>query len=232
MNSDYKRAYTEVIEIIKYFPDEEYSKIPIKKINYYKENMDKDYNFQINPNMELEKQHISKEANDLTNYHCPRWEELPEIDLYVDQVVSILQKNLVIFSKDIDNPIITSSMINNYVKKEIIIPPIKKKYNKEHLAKLFVICICKRIMSISEIGDAIKSMQKMYSVEEGYNIFCEELENSIKHAFDYDNRKIDFPLEEKTRELATLKAITTAFANTILVDRLVLLRENKSKSKK
>lgn len=59
----YKKAYTEVIEIIKYFPKEEYDKIPLEKINYYKENMDKNYNFQIDPNIELEKQNISKEAN-------------------------------------------------------------------------------------------------------------------------------------------------------------------------
>ena len=63
MISAYKKAYTEVIEIIKYFPKEEYDKIPLEKINYYKENMDKNYNFQINPNIELEKQNISKEAN-------------------------------------------------------------------------------------------------------------------------------------------------------------------------
>ena len=63
MITAYKRAYTEVIEIIKYFPNEEYAKIPLEKINYYKENMDKDYNFQIDPNIELEKQNISREAN-------------------------------------------------------------------------------------------------------------------------------------------------------------------------
>lgn len=63
MITAYKRAYTEVIEIIKYFSNEEYAKIPLEKINYYKENMDKDYNFKINPNIELEKQNISREAN-------------------------------------------------------------------------------------------------------------------------------------------------------------------------
>lgn len=63
MITAYKRAYIEVIEIIKYFPNEEYAKIPLEKINYYKENMDKDYNFKINPNIELEKQNISREAN-------------------------------------------------------------------------------------------------------------------------------------------------------------------------
>jgi DNA-binding transcriptional MerR regulator len=172
------------------------------------------------------------DAKDLIKYHCPRWEELPEIDLYVDQVVSILQKNLVIFAKDKEkeNQIITSSMINNYVKKNILNPPIKKKYNKEHLAKLFVICICKKLMSISEIGEAIKNMEKNYSVEEGYNIFCEELEKALKHTFDYENKKIELPLEEEKRELATLKAITMAFANTILVDRLIMLRNNKKET--
>ena len=63
MTSAYKRAYTEVIEIIKYLPKEEYSKIPLDKINYFKENMDKEYKFKIDPNIELEKQNISREAN-------------------------------------------------------------------------------------------------------------------------------------------------------------------------
>lgn len=47
------------------------------------------------------------EANDLLNYHCPRWNELPEIELYADQVICILQTNLAIFNKDDENPIIT-----------------------------------------------------------------------------------------------------------------------------
>ena len=60
MTSAYKRAYTEVVEIIKYLPNEEYSKIPLNKINYFKENMDKEYKFRIDPNIELEKYiHIS-----------------------------------------------------------------------------------------------------------------------------------------------------------------------------
>ena len=63
MTSAYKRAYTEDIEIIKYLPKEEYSKIPLDKINYFKENMDKEYKFKIDPNIELEKQNISREAN-------------------------------------------------------------------------------------------------------------------------------------------------------------------------
>ena len=62
-NNTYARAYTEILEIIKYFPKEEYAKIPKEKIEFYKKNMDTNYNFTINPEIDLSKQNISKEAN-------------------------------------------------------------------------------------------------------------------------------------------------------------------------
>lgn len=63
INNTYSRAYTEVLEIIKYFPEEEYAKIPKEKIEFYKNNMDKDYVFIINPEIDLSEQNISPEAN-------------------------------------------------------------------------------------------------------------------------------------------------------------------------
>lgn len=63
MINTYSKAYTEVLEIIKYFPKEEYIKIPKDKIEFYKENMDINYKFHINPSIDLGKQNISKEAN-------------------------------------------------------------------------------------------------------------------------------------------------------------------------
>lgn len=63
MNNKYSKAYKEVLEIIKYFPEEEYNKIPKEKIDFYKANMDSDYEFTINPEIDLTKQNISKEAN-------------------------------------------------------------------------------------------------------------------------------------------------------------------------
>ena len=62
INNTYAKAYTEVLEIIKYFPKEEYSKIPIEKIEFYKNNMDKNYNFTINPEIDFDKQNISAET--------------------------------------------------------------------------------------------------------------------------------------------------------------------------
>ena len=63
IDSAYSKAYTEVLEIIKYFPEEEYNKIPEEKIEFYKNNMDKDYIFTINPEIDLSEQNISSEAN-------------------------------------------------------------------------------------------------------------------------------------------------------------------------
>ena len=50
-------------------------------------------------------------AEDIMNYHCPRWSELPEIELYIDQVVCILENNLSLFNNNPKVPIITSTMI-------------------------------------------------------------------------------------------------------------------------
>ena len=63
INTIYAKAYTEVLEIIKHFPEEEYNKIPKEKIEFYKGNRDKNYNFTINPEIDLSEQNISSEAN-------------------------------------------------------------------------------------------------------------------------------------------------------------------------
>ena len=63
VNPKYARAYTEILEIIKYFPKEEYDKISPEKINFYKQNMDKNYMFTINPELDLSEQNISAETN-------------------------------------------------------------------------------------------------------------------------------------------------------------------------
>ena len=63
INIKYAKAYTEVLEIIKYFPENELNKISQEKIDYYKKNMDKNYKFEINPKIDLAEQNISKEAS-------------------------------------------------------------------------------------------------------------------------------------------------------------------------
>ena len=60
--NNYSKAYVEVLELINYLPISEYRKIPKEKIEFYKNNLDKSYNFKINPNIDLQKQNFSVEA--------------------------------------------------------------------------------------------------------------------------------------------------------------------------
>lgn len=100
--------------------------------------------------------------------HIPRWKELPNVDLYLDQVVTLVNETLYpVLSNsypDGDNLILTKNMINNYVKNKIIEPPIKKKYKKNHLAQFFVICVLKEVYKINDI-----KRTNQFSIRKFYN---------------------------------------------------------------
>lgn len=96
----------------------------------------------------------------LANPSIPKWSDLPEIDLYMDQVIALMEKYLADNSSP-DSKFITPSMINNYVKLGIMPAPVKKKYSREHLAYLVIICSLKQVMPISNIKIMIdKKLQK------------------------------------------------------------------------
>lgn len=114
----------------------------------------------------------------LKEYHLPTWEELPTIDLYMDQVIILLNKYLSIFSVvSNDDKIITPTMINNYVKQKIIPAPIKKKYSKMHLAYLIIVCILKQTLSISMISKIIPSNLNEDEINAVYSSF---VKNQVK----------------------------------------------------
>ncbi len=164
------------------------------------------------------------ELNDeLLKYHLPRWNELPDIELYLDQVVNYLERYLDIFSGNKDEKIITKTMINNYVKQGIIPAPEKKKYNKTHIAYLLVICILKQVYSISDIGELITLTIKNYKTDKAYNRFCANLEISIKHVF----TKKEFPnYNQMNEEQYLLKNVVQSFANKLYVEKTFLNKEN------
>ena len=88
----------------------------------------------------------------MQNFHLPTWEELPDLELYMDQVVSLVVRyvNLQPHSAPKDS-ILTASAVNNYVRLKLIPPPVKKRYSRVHLAHLIVICCLKGSMSRSSI---------------------------------------------------------------------------------
>ena len=88
---------------------------------------------------------------ELENFELTPYEKLPDIDLYMDQMITYLERQLRTFSLSTLDKQITSSMINNYVKGDSIPNPVAKKYNKEHIALILQICLLKRAINISDI---------------------------------------------------------------------------------
>lgn len=147
--------------------------------------------------------------------HIPRWNELPEIDLYLDQVVNYLEKYLSQYNVNKDDKIITKTMINNYVKLGIMPAPEKKKYSRAHIAYLIVICVLKQVYSISDIGKLISLTIQYFELSKAYNRFCANLEVSVKNVF---SRK-EFPNGEKmTEEQYLLKNVVQSVADKLYVE--------------
>ena len=92
INSRYAKAYTEVLEIIKYFPKEEFAKIPEEKIEFYKNNMDKDYVFSINPELDLSVQNISPEANAIIVNLFTSYYATEEQKIKIKEILDLNQK--------------------------------------------------------------------------------------------------------------------------------------------
>lgn len=154
--------------------------------------------------------------------HLPRWDEIPNIDLYIDQVVSLLENYLSDYIKndnEKDNTIVTKTMINNYVKHGVINPPINKKYNKEHIAYLFVIFILKQIYSMGEIKKLITLALETSSIEDAYNRFCSELEKAIRMTF---SGKSYINNDRLSHEQYLLRNVVQSFANKLYVQKSFL----------
>ena len=159
-------------------------------------------------------------AEEICSFHCPRWHELPEISLYMDQVLSILEKNLSIFVNENEEKVATAAMINNYVKQKICIPPIKKRYHREHLAYLIIVCITKRVLSISEINALLEILLSKHSIAEAYDLFCDELEYALQITFNGCTSREGFEID-KEPVMGVLRATLLAFANRMLAKDLL-----------
>ena len=92
---------------------------------------------------------MTRWAEGLEQFDLPDWDSLPQLDLYMDQVILLLTRYLTPIDRDAEEKFVTASIINNYVRMRVIPPPVKKRYSRIHLAYLVVICTLKQSLSIS-----------------------------------------------------------------------------------
>lgn len=88
--------------------------------------------------------------------------EIPNIDLYMDQVTTFMEDQLASSKRHPEDKILTKTMINNYAKNHLLPPPVKKKYSKEHLFILTFIYYFKNILSINDIQVLLAPLTEKY----------------------------------------------------------------------
>ncbi|MGN1415878.1 MAG: DUF1836 domain-containing protein [Oscillospiraceae bacterium] len=141
-------------------------------------------------------------SEDAVSFRLPRWNELPDLELYMDQVITLINKYIGPLSADTDAPL-TPSMINNYVKLDILPAPIKKKYSRIHISRLIMICVFKPVLPIPLIGTLIDILLRSRTDEEMFNYFSEHYEL----AFTKTNNIIRESLGEITRRESDSESI-------------------------
>ena len=97
-----------------------------------------------------EMQEMNK-AKSLADFQLPRWQQLPSVPLYLEQVLALLEEWLGPYLGKEDGTILTKTMINNYAKNNLLPSPVKKKYTQEHILLLVFIYYFKNLLSFTDI---------------------------------------------------------------------------------
>lgn len=124
-------------------------------------------------------------------------EDIPDIDLYMDQITTFMDEHLKSSKRFEDDKILTKTMINNYTKNELLPPSNKKKYSKEHMILLTFIYYFKNFLSISDIKSILTPISdSFFQNKDGLN-----LDDVYKEIFEIQLDNIDSQVRDIIRKL-------------------------------
>lgn len=131
--------------------------------------------------MESKRDQLKKQVREWINLGYIVPEDIPSIELYMDQVTTFMDKHLSKNKRNEDDKTLTKTMINNYTKNDLLPPPNKKRYSKEHIILLIYIYYLKNVVSINDIQtmltplieDFYENPKAPYSLEEIYSTMYE-----------------------------------------------------------
>ena len=151
----------------------------------------------------------------MQSFHLPTWEELPDLELYMDQVVSLVIRyvNLQPHSA-LKDSILTASAVNNYVRLKLIPPPVKKRYSRIHLAYLIVICCLKGSMSLSSIQQMFPMNLSEEEVQQIYTNFVHRYRTAYLRCVEQLEQLSEPVLDPGNQETSQVESLvlTTAVA--------------------
>ena len=168
----------------------------------------------------------------LEKYRLPAWEIIPDIGLYMEQVIVLLKQYLDYLPPELkDEQFITAATINNYVRNRVMPEPRKKKYYRTHIVYLIMICSLKQGLSISLIQKLIPNDLSQEELRETYTEYAERHRLATGY-FAQQVRIVAGPIldhqessalaTDKTEQLIASSAIVGSFAR-LLAEKLLLL---------
>lgn len=168
----------------------------------------------------------------LEEYRLPKWDQIPNLGLYMEQVIVLLKQYLDYMPPEIkDDQFLTAATINNYVRMKIMPGPDKKRYYRIHIAYLLIICSLKQGMSLALIQKIIPMNISEEEVREIYEQFCRQHAKAgdlfRKEMRLMAGKILDHPdapdwAAEDPSELIILTAMTGTFAR-LLTEKLLLM---------
>ena len=172
----------------------------------------------------------------LLDFKLPKWNEIPDIGLYMEQLIQILGEYLDYLPPELkEEQFVTSATINNYVRTKVMPAPIKKRYYREHIAYLIVILMLKQNMNIAQVQSIMPVGISSEEVQEKYTTHVQMLERA-KKVFLMSMRALAGPIlkhddvndlqVDNTDDLILLVAMSGGF-NRLLTDKLLLLNDVK-----
>lgn len=177
---------------------------------------------------------IAQIKQDLENFQCPKWQQLPDFDVYMDQVIFFINDRLspLFFLEDKSDKVITSNMVNNYVKNSIVHPPIKKHYKQYHLAYLIAVCILKKCYSLTEIQTMIEIVRRLEpddttsSIATIYNSFSDCFDHYLHQVLQFGMIKQEFQPEHMNDETQLMISVIKTVVYKMFTELEILTFEN------
>lgn len=170
----------------------------------------------------------------LATYRLPEWQDLPQINLYLDQVIALVNQFLGFFVYDpAEEKLLTPSMVNNYVKSRLIPPPVRKKYSRKHIALLLMICTFKQSVSMAAMSNILPSDDEEL-IREEYARFTASFQRISSYVVQQAKASAEpiFDTESDTgtevSDLVVGSSIAASFAR-LLAGKLVALRQPEKK---
>lgn len=126
-----------------------------------------------------------------------RPDDIPDIELYMDQVTTFMDSRLKNAARNPEvDKILTKTMINNYAKNDLLPPPVRKKYSREHMLLLIFIYYFKGILSISDIQTVLKPItDRFFAGNEGL-----KLETIYNEVFSLEREEVEVMKQDVVRK--------------------------------